>query len=98
MRKVLDDTALAIDRASRAAELVDPDAPLSSREKLALSIEDDAKALDALHARLLVRLGPLDDITLSLGEAIRAFRGAGDQVPIKDNYPDDVESERPRPP
>jgi nucleotidyltransferase/DNA polymerase involved in DNA repair len=81
LRVLLDEAAVALDHAV-PAELVSLQLGSDAR-KLGTkrTIEDDARALDALHARLSVRMGPRHDITLSLGEATRSLRAIGNQIP-----------------
>jgi hypothetical protein len=95
LRQLLDQAALAIDQMSRTAERADPRHPRERCEEDAIAIEAQAEVLDALHAQMLIRLGPFDDIALTFASATAAARELGDQLPIGDE-PRDVESQQAR--
>jgi hypothetical protein len=81
LRKLLDEAAVALDRAV-PAEVVDLRLTPYPRQLEAKSkMDDDASVLDVLHARLSVRLGPRHKITLVLGEATASLRRIGNQIP-----------------
>jgi hypothetical protein len=77
LRRLLDEAAVALDRAIPA----DRNAVLHADVyELASQMSVDATALDALHARLSVRLGPRHDLTVTLGEAAASVRALGDAL------------------
>jgi hypothetical protein len=91
LRKLLDEAAVALDRAT-PEEVVDltvtrrgppVEGELLLFDSGKLTIEQDAEALDALHARLSVRLSPRDDITLALGEFTASLRAIVNQIPLR---------------
>ena len=80
LSKLLDEAAIALDRAV-PAELVDLSLTPHPRQLAKRRMDDDARALDALHAQLAVRLGPREGVTLTLGEAIDCLRAIGREIP-----------------
>jgi len=81
LSKLLDEAAIALDQAV-PAELVDLSLTPHPRQLEAKRrMDDDARALDALHAQLAVRLGPREGVTLTLGEAIDCLRAIGREIP-----------------